>query len=1287
MASEFEVPAGTVVMETAVDMKGVERDLKKLDRMGVEAGKRAGEGFSGGFGEGADQASQSADGLRERLKRLSEGAKQAERDMESADEKVDEFSESAETAGKSGAGLAAILGSKLATGARKALSGVVGLAEIGVDLLAQGMGNLGRQLQERSDEMEHFGAVAEGTGRILEGTAHAVEQVARSLTILRFTIGAVILGTMAKGVREAQRFQETFAAIDNLIPQSGDALNHLRTEISELSAETGVAAEVINQTYLKALQRMPRLAQDSEKALKLVRTAIEAHSTGFTDAKTAVEAYEAVLQGFNLEAEEAESISDKLFRTQQLAGTQFDRIAASVGDVASLTDALGGEFEDLLGIYATLVPTGQSVAQVNTQVRAAIQGIINPTDQAREAAKKYGVDLSAAAVRAKGLNTVLAEIIEVAEGQPEVIAEMFGRQEAVTLLVTLADRLDTLRERTEQVSNASGTHQDVVEDLNERVSRQVELLKQDWIDSLRQLGFTLRDVFDQPILLAIKAAGLLTDGLTAVFNAVGDVIRVVDSLEDAFEQIVTVSFWRKIINGDFRGALDQISDELQEIRDIRSGIEETLGRPGFTAGGRRIGGGPDVGERFARREAVARELNRQIQEMVAEGMRWTEAVKEAREAIERQRPIERPALPTSPEFSEDRIREMKRAGQVRAALADTEEEYQEILHQTQLRVNRLVKAEVARLRQAGVEEEQLATLTSMYDRQAAQLERTRDAYRSLADLPKGVLSELFMEGLDEDLGAQISRRMEELTPEIDLGGVRQRVMAAVRELDDVLSDTSLTAEERMKAVVEVMDRFGITVEDLRDAGMGAFADMTAEATRFEKKQEELDEDTKKLIDDLDQFASVARGIIDVADAMGELDSETRQTLQSVVSLAEAGKQIASGNILSGVVQGAGALANILSSAFGEDPRIAEERNELVNQLEELNQNFGELAAALRGVPGDIIAGFQEVMSGLDLTGEEAEGLDLARGVTGDVEDLRRRMDALGLTVSDLERLADSLGISLDALIKALKGGEVSAEELRDELHALQQAMNEVALTRLFETFRGQMEMLRLELELFDIDDPVEKLERMRSLFLEFVDLPAELEKELAAIDLSTEEGRQRFQALLQEIFRQLQAGEIEAAELGELSLDEFLRQLQELESTAEEASRAGEDGTTESFQIFRGVTEVTANRLEGTLISLSITAEKQLAELVAIRQAVAGDSGGPPSTNHVPAPPPPSAVEGGTTVHRSGDLSVSVGPIHVEGGVEEPERVARQISDATVRELDRRLGRLQQDRRRSQGRI
>lgn len=233
---------------------------------------------------------------------------------------------------------------------------------------------------------------------------------------------------------------------------------------------------------------------------------------------------------------------------------------------------------------------------------------------------------------------------------------------------------------------------------------------------------------------------------------------------------------------------------------------------------------------------------------------------------------------------------------------------------------------------------------------------------------------------------------------------------------------------------------------------------------------------------------------------------------------------------------AGLVGIIGALSGGKDDPEAQRRAEI---LEENNRRLTELRDTL----GEVI---RVSVSGRDIAnirGESFTRQTLQVGTLGGGQFIDRPATAAevitslrqaGTSLKELQQVASDFGITL------------SESPTVDELKQLQEAIRTFSLSRMLETFSGALELFEAELQVFDIDDPVEKLRRFIALLTDdTVGAPA-IFGELLKLDVGTAEGREAARAFVQGIFEQLKAGTLDPAAFEGLDPSQVLQALPEL---------------------------------------------------------------------------------------------------------------------------------------------
>lgn len=716
--------------------------------------------------------------------------------------------------------------------------------------------------------------------------------------------------------------------------------------------------------------------------------------------------------------------------------------------------------------------------------------------------------------------------------------------------------------------------------------------------------------------------------------------QTVEELLAELELLREFGFEDALEFGDLPDEMEAALEAIQRLREERDRIQLVIDEEGRT---------PQLERALANVNERLDEQQDKVEELRGDTDIWlTEAEEKADELTESFRLLERLGLEGISALdgpAGDQIEELGRLEKKIEELGDVIEKLpegerrdaaQRLLQQFRRQRDELVE-NISRVDQLGDAMDQL---------EGVELDLIGDLDQRQFSILQGVLAAV----AEEMEAVEDARRELEIA---ELTGDTERAADAAEELE--AAEAAL--EEQLQRVERVLRAAGIEGEELA-AIMRALRGDT----------EGAEDATSSLQDKLSTFQGLARGVLSVARAMGVLSDDAEQALEGVIDLAEGIGRIAAGDIVGGVAQGLGGLIGAIGGLFGgeseeerrERERLASESIELSEALSRLRRSAEELQQVFESAAGGVVAAVRQVFAELDVRGELFE--ESRSGGTLSLQPLLADLEAAGVSRDEFIDFLETLPGDFSELIGLLEGrfnqmraaGEASTEGILRELEAVQRATAELELSRVFETFRGQLDLLQQEFDLLDIEDPLDQLRRLRELMLEFTDLPEEFRAQLAGANLETEVGRRQFEAALENIFKALASGELGPGAFGQLTVSEFRSLIGDLEGTLDTAqdelgdlAEGEEPGTTTAFQVSRQITEVTANRLVGTLTTISILNQQQLRVLRGILAALGGE---------VPGPGAGGVAAGGETV---GIAPVDVDPVPLR------PPTAQQVEQAT----------------------
>lgn len=401
--------------------------------------------------------------------------------------------------------------------------------------------------------------------------------------------------------------------------------------------------------------------------------------------------------------------------------------------------------------------------------------------------------------------------------------------------------------------------------------------------------------------------------------------------------------------------------------------------------------------------------------------------------------------------------------------------------------------------------------------------------------------------------------------------------------------------------------------------------------------------------------SAARGALQLAEAFGIVDENASRALQSIVQIgANIGGAIAGD--LTSLLSVGGGLASLVAGMFGESPAQQRAREVMIENTEAiraLTERVGEFGL---NITGNLFTEAQRALGKvLPLGGALGKVLPLGAQNFW-LENGLQQLDRLGLSLAEIRDLARELNITFAGTFPTFK-----------ELQALFDAMRQAEITQFSQSITGMLDALQIEVDLFDISDPIAQLSRLRDVLTDPKFGSPALTQALAGLDLSTPEGRRRAEEAIQNLFRMMQdpqgRGVTPGWLFGDMTGAQFVEQLQALERLLDEASGAAQ-GQTNQFSVDRSITEVTGSRLAGILTTSEI-------HLAAIREYTAGilaSIAGAPKLS----PPPLSALEGmgavAITINGGINISLSVPP------GSDAQAIGQAVGAAVVESIDKELG-------------
>ncbi|EWH00472.1 phage tail tape measure protein [Halomonas sp. BC04] len=383
----------------------------------------------------------------------------------------------------------------------------------GVDQMGAGVTSVTRQMQGVGDSVQKAAQpLADFTMGVLKAEAALL------------TTGAAVTGL---AVKVAGDFDASFREITTLLDESGESLGSLRAGILDYATDSTQSIDNITGAYYNLISA----GNDTEEALTLLAAAEQLAVGGKTDLDTAAKSLAGTLSAYGAEAGEAGDYTDTLFVAMANGMTTIGELSSALPNITGLASQLGVDFDTLAAATSALTTTGLSTSQAVTQVGAALNSIMGPSQQARTLAEELGIEFSATALRSMGLADFMDMLAEATGGSEQQMRMLFGSSEATKGMLSLMGPVaDAFASGLVDMEEKSGATSAAFDKMVDAVGMGTQKIKNAMTVTLINLGDPLLEEF-----------GGIQSAIAAIFNAIGvslnegQLKQFVDQLEGIFQ--------------------------------------------------------------------------------------------------------------------------------------------------------------------------------------------------------------------------------------------------------------------------------------------------------------------------------------------------------------------------------------------------------------------------------------------------------------------------------------------------------------------------------------------------------------------------------------------------------------------------------------------------------------------------------------------------------------------------------------------------------------------------------
>lgn len=352
--------------------------------------------------------------------------------------------------------------------------------------------NGSRTVKRNLDEIGAAGARAGGMVGILQKS------------LIGLGVGAAFL----KAARDVSAFADAMAEVSTLVDTTQVSMSRLNATVLE---QAGLYGSMPVEQAKALYQIISAGASDAATANEQLDASNKLAIGGVTDVATAADGLTSALNAYGTAIASATDASDAMFVAVKAGKTTIGELSTSMGVVAPLAAAAGVSFDELLASAAALTKGGVTTNVAMTGLRATMAAVLKPSSEASKMAEQLGIDFSAAALETKGLAGFMNELKEKTQGNPEVLAQLFGGVEALVPVMALMGKGgEDMNAILEDMAEKGGATQEAFDKMANSPGFQVKRVFASLTAEVIKLG--------QPLVqMLVPALRALADHMDAIF--------------------------------------------------------------------------------------------------------------------------------------------------------------------------------------------------------------------------------------------------------------------------------------------------------------------------------------------------------------------------------------------------------------------------------------------------------------------------------------------------------------------------------------------------------------------------------------------------------------------------------------------------------------------------------------------------------------------------------------------------------------------------------------------------
>jgi len=276
--------------------------------------------------------------------------------------------------------------------------------------LKNGMSKAGKSIKNFAKgagiDFKSTGSAAGNLGKLVKGGMNVAKKALKLVAVAATATAAAFTAMVVSSVKAFAEFELRIAEIKTLGVKGLDVTG-LGEKALELMREMGFSTGELLKGFYDALSA----GISTESLNHFMEQAGILAVAGVTSIAVAVDGLTSLANAYAIETEGGiNAVANILNETKNLGKTTVAELSASIGRVAPTAAGLGVSMEELGAALATATAKGINTRESMSGLKALLQNLVSPGNDAAAMAKFLGIELGAVALKNKGLIGIMESV-------------------------------------------------------------------------------------------------------------------------------------------------------------------------------------------------------------------------------------------------------------------------------------------------------------------------------------------------------------------------------------------------------------------------------------------------------------------------------------------------------------------------------------------------------------------------------------------------------------------------------------------------------------------------------------------------------------------------------------------------------------------------------------------------------------------------------------------------------------------------------------------------------------